>query len=244
MCEKKDSIIILACHGVYDPDLNTMYAEHTEDEEIFKADLEFALHSLRWRKHENPTLVISGGATKIQRRCSESRSYLQMGKSMGLEIPSGILLEEYALTSIENLLLSLYIFHEKHGYFPQKIDVISWEFKHDRFQETFKAINDWINLDCKWLDSDFRFFPVSNLAEDTLKYVLPKEEEYINDLKKGIDNYYANGKTQNLIKNRDPFQTRRLAIERYSKYNLPDGFLGKISTRKSLGISHDLEIDD
>ena len=223
MCEKNGSIIILACHGVYDLDLNTMYAEHTEDIEIFKADLEFALHSLRWRKNENPTLVISGGYTKIERRCSESRSYVQMAKSMGLEIPSGVLLEEYALTSIENLLFSLYVFHGKHGSYPQKIDVVSWEFKHDRFKKTFEKINEWIGLDCQWNDSDFRFFPVGNLPEDELKKhnVTTNEKEYIRDLDKGIDNYYDNPKTQNLIKERDAFDMGKITRKRYKGYKLP-----------------------
>lgn len=58
-----------------------------------------------------------------------------------------------------------------------------------------------------WLDSDFRFFPVSNLSEDALKYVLPKKREYISDVKSGINAYYDNVNTQKLIKDRDLFES-------------------------------------
>lgn len=228
MCEKKDSMIVLACHGVYDPDLRTMYAEHTEDLEIFQADLEFALHCLRWRKNENPTLVISGGQTKIQRQCSEGRSYIQMARDLNLTVPPGVLLEDYALTSIENLLLSLYSFHIAHGHYPKKIYVISWEFKEERFKKTFAAINEWIDLECKWNpESDFTFLPVSNLTESELKHVEHAEKAYIQALENGLDKYYQDQKTRDLIKNRDPFETRKLAIERYKNYKLPEGFSGE-----------------
>ncbi len=104
--EREGTLVILACHGVYDYDLDCMYAEHPEDRPVYESHINFAFNHLKWRSYNSPLLVISGGFTKIQKYISESRSYIEMARKIGLNIPGNIELEEYALTSIENLLFS------------------------------------------------------------------------------------------------------------------------------------------
>ena len=48
MClEKKGTLIILTCHGVYDPDLDEMYANFPADRPIFETDIYLAFNSLK-----------------------------------------------------------------------------------------------------------------------------------------------------------------------------------------------------
>lgn len=159
--DRYGTLVVLACHCVFDPATNRIYAEHAEDRPIYEAHLSYAFKHLEWRANISPLLVISGGPTKVQRHCSESRSYIELAETIGLTAPANVELEEYALTSIENLLLSLYIYHCTRKVYPQSVEVISWEFKRARFEQTLQAINNWAQLGQEW--PPLKFFPVGDL---------------------------------------------------------------------------------
>ncbi len=217
--ERNGTLVILACHAVFDPVTNQIYAEHSEDRPIYESHISYAFNHLTWRASAAPLLVISGGLTKTQRRCSESRSYLELAKFLDLSIPDNIELEEYALTSIENLLFSLYVYHLAKKLYPEHIEVISWEFKRSRFEKTLDALNNWSPLGQKW--SGLKFFPVGDLWGKSKANALDVEMSYINSLVSGIDSYYKNNETQNIIKRRDVHDSRKDARRFYADYPLP-----------------------
>lgn len=97
------------------------------------------MYHFRWRAAADPLLVLSGGRTQPQRSCAESRSYVELAQALDLTLSPEPVLEEYALTSIENLLFSLYAYHHTRQIYPAHIDVISWAFKRLRFEQTLEA---------------------------------------------------------------------------------------------------------
>lgn len=213
------TLIILACHCVYDRRTNRIYAEHEEDRPIYEAHLLYALQHLKWRSGTNPLLVISGGPTKKQLFLSESRSMLDLAESMRLTIPDTIALEEYALTTIENILFSLYVYHQQRSAYPESIDFISWSFKYRRVTATLQAINAWQAFGKVW--SSLNFFGVGDLFGNGKVKALNKEEEYITALNHGLGAYYATPATQQLMQDRDPFNTRAHRATIYAGYPLP-----------------------
>ncbi|KAL2196351.1 Mur ligase [Corynascus similis CBS 632.67] len=98
---------------------------------------------------ENATLVFSGGATRKQIHLSEARSYYNLGRAnnwFGL-LPwhggspssssdpapeSRMLLEERALDSYDNVLLSVIAFWRRYAAWPQRMTVVSHGFKRER----------------------------------------------------------------------------------------------------------------
>ena len=225
--DRSGTLVLLACHCVYDPEKDTIYTDKPQfvnDRPVYEAHIDYALRHLRlcmnWDQKSDPLLVISGGFTKPQRNCSESRSYMELAKHMQLPIPDNLALEEFALTSIENLLLSLYVYHEARGFFPETIDVISWEFKRERFVETLKAIGDWGELGQAW--KGLEYFPVGDLRSEERQFVLSKlEKGYIDSLRQGLYGYYADPETITAIARRDVHNSRDQARKRYGKYPLP-----------------------
>jgi hypothetical protein len=222
--EKKGTLVVLACHGVFDPQLNAFHAEHPEDTPVYESQIAYAFRHLVWRSAVSPLLVVSGGFTKIQRYCSESRSYLELARMLGLDIPMNVALEEYALTSIENLLLSLYVYHQIKKIYPESIDVISWEFKRARFAQTLTSISnwdnpDWKNLGLSWPSLDF--FPVGDLWGNARNRAVADENKYIEELKKGVRAYYLSTQTQEVLAKRDVHMSRNLARKYYEGYPLP-----------------------
>ncbi len=217
--DRQGTLVVLACHGVFDPRWNLFYAEHPEDRPIYESHIAYAFNHLIWRAATSPFLVISGGFTKIQRECSESRSYLDLARSLELPIPISVALEEYALTSIENVLLSLYVYHQVRRVYPESVEVISWEFKRARFEQTLVAINNWVPLDRTW--PPLRFFPVSDLWGAAKAKSVAVEEDYIASLKSGIDAYYENPQTRLVLAKRDVYASRDAARTFYADYPLP-----------------------
>ncbi|KAG7883312.1 hypothetical protein KL925_000706 [Ogataea polymorpha] len=88
--------------------------------------------------NSNARLVISGGFTKDGVSISESDSYLQVGRLRGLiteQNKDRIYLDEYARDSYENLLLSIALFRKQTGNFPERTQIVGFEFKRYRFLE-------------------------------------------------------------------------------------------------------------
>jgi hypothetical protein len=217
--EREGTLDVVACHGVHDTELDRFYGEHPEDRPVYDSQMVYAFNHLIWRKGVKPLLVFSGGLTKSERRCSESRSYIERAKKLGLRVPEQVALEEHALTSVENLILSLYVFHQNRGTYPESIEVISWEFKRRRFEKALDAINAWELLGHAW--PALKFFPVGDLWGGAKKNALQAEYVDCEALEHGIDKYYQSPRTQQLIRGRDVFDSRQLAREAYAGYPLP-----------------------
>ncbi len=217
--EREGTLVVLACHGVYDTELDRFYGEHPEDRPVYDSQLVYAFNHLTWRKDAKPLLVISGAATKAQRRCSESLSYVERARGIGLRVPEQVALEEHALTSVENLILSTYVFHQNRGGYPESVEVISWEFKRRRFETALEAINAWAPLDQSW--QGLRFFPVGDLWGGARKNALRAEAVDCEALERGIEAYYQSPRVQELIQDRDVFTSRHLARVAYAGYPLP-----------------------
>ncbi len=221
---RRGTLAVLACHCVYDPENDAVYTDRPEfarDRPVYEAQIFYAHRHLRLRRSLDPLVVISGGFTRPQRACSESRSYLEWAKRLGISFPEDeVALEEYALTSIENLLLGLYVYHQRRGVFPERIDVVSWEFKCARFQHTLAAISNWAPLGQSW--PNLEYFPVGDLPSEECEYVMSHAEvSYIRSLQHGLAGYYSNPQTREAIARRDVHNSREAARERYKGYPLP-----------------------
>lgn len=158
-----ENLIILPCHSVFAPELNSNIQDITndnsdrfsiatnpknwilepfqiesDDQISFLKHLELSLLEL----HENignSALVISGGFTKKETKKSESSSYLQLAEKVGfLKNPYfkkgvNILLDEYARDSYENVLYGICTFYKRFNKFPKQITIVGFGFKRERF---------------------------------------------------------------------------------------------------------------
>lgn len=139
-----NSLIILPCHSIWHDQgrfgdshqewLLAPYQREGRDHICFKGHILKSLQLL----YENPdlTLVISGGQTKLEAGpISEALSYYQLAQKLNSEksLNTRIYLEEYARDLFENVLFLLCRFYEIHGYYPQRITIVGFEFKRIRF---------------------------------------------------------------------------------------------------------------
>ena len=217
--KREGTLCILAGHGVYDPATDCFYGEHPEDRPIYQAQLFYALQHLTWRASANILLVISGGLTKIERRCSESRSYVEWVQALGWRLPGNVALEEHALTTVENVLLSIYTYHRIRRVYPERLEIVSWRFKEARMAATLKALNNWELLGERWPSLDL--FPVGDLTGTDKRRAEQIEAEYCAALDHGLSAYYENPAVRELIRKRDVFGCRDMAREAYAGYPLP-----------------------
>jgi hypothetical protein len=216
---RQGNLVLLAGHCVYDRTADRFFADHAEDRAIHAAQLHYALQHLEWRAGTDPLLVISGGRTQAALRRSESRSYSEWAEHLGFKLPASIVLEEYALSSIENLLFGLYRYHQTRQVFPAGIDVISWGFKAARFAATMSAIEVW--QPALFGGLTLAFFPVGDLPEPARTSALGVETGYCAALRSGVASYYADPRVQALLAGRDPWNTRPQARQYYAAYPLP-----------------------
>lgn len=79
-------------------------------------------------------VVFSGGQTSAQvGRLSEAESYRRAAAGRLRLDASGVVLEEYALDSFQNLVFSLCRYKQQTGRYPNKVVVVGFEFKRERF---------------------------------------------------------------------------------------------------------------
>lgn len=219
MSIKSGTLVVLPCHGVYDPITRRIYAEHPDDEPIYEAQIFYAFKHMEWIKLKNPLLVISGGFTKKELKISESQSYIDFAEDTKLKMPKNIAIEEFALVSIENLLFSLYKYKITTGYFPNDIHIVSWEFKKDRYFAAFEAIKMWPLL--RESLGELEFFSVGNLVGNSLRAVQSIEKQYIEMLAQGLQAYYQNPRIKKLIKERDVYNMRQDTKQAYKGLPFP-----------------------
>ena len=217
--KKSGLLIILPCHGVYDKSTKKIYSEHPEDQPIYEEQIRHTFKHFNMFKTRDPLLVISGGLSKKELKISESRSYLDYAKDLNLNIPNNLCLEECALNSTENMLFSIYIYFIKRKFFPEKIEIISWGFKKNRYKAILRAINNWSKLDV--IFEKLYFISIGELNKEQLKYVKIEEKSYIDSLKKGLEYFYSNPIVMEKIIKRDVFNLRGFVYKSYPNLPLP-----------------------
>jgi len=92
-------------------------------------------------------LVFSGGCTRRSAGLrSEAVSYAEIARDHDHwslpEVAGRILVEEYARDSLENLILGICCLRRAVGRWPERVCVIGWDFKEERFRRHARAI-DW-----------------------------------------------------------------------------------------------------
>lgn len=79
-------------------------------------------------------MVFSGGRTNPEvADLSEAQSYFNALEHVKKDASDGILLEECATDSYQNLLFSILLFRQRYSYYPSDIIVITHAFKEHRF---------------------------------------------------------------------------------------------------------------
>lgn len=142
-------LVLVCCHAIYlggytrgECEKEWLLASFQKGEtKTFRTHLQAGLSVL----HQDPfaLLVLSGSKTRKEVDISEGRSYLDLAIDndfWGIVHPQSdmrgrILLEEQAMDSMANLTFSLLMFWKTTKQWPDKITIISHEFKKERFLE-------------------------------------------------------------------------------------------------------------
>lgn len=84
---------------------------------------------------QNSLLIVSGGRTRAEsgKFWSEAKTYAKIAQSLTSE-PLQLALEEYARDSYQNLKYSVRKFKSLTGVMPEKVQVVGWAFKADRYK--------------------------------------------------------------------------------------------------------------
>ncbi|KAG0691284.1 hypothetical protein C6P40_002675 [Pichia californica] len=153
-----NNLIILPCHSIFAPELNDndinkdqisfiedpnnwlleSFQLESNDHISFINHIQLSFNELHKTIYDS-VLVISGGYTKKLIKKSESSSYYNVALKSGIlknpyfKLNKNIFLEEYARDSYENVLFSLATFYKNFNKFPQKITIIGFGFKKERF---------------------------------------------------------------------------------------------------------------
>lgn len=147
-------LILVACHAIYSPDIINTHPENPlSDIHWLLSDFqqnEPPIFAQQLRKgfelHENDPrsyLALSGGRTREETQLSEAFSYFMLASDLKLsdkEKIGRVGFEIYARDSMENVLFGIAKFYQEWGIWPEKMTVISWEFKRERFGEHWKTV--------------------------------------------------------------------------------------------------------
>ncbi|MCP4177623.1 MAG: hypothetical protein GY756_07640 [bacterium] len=208
MCpEKANELIIVACHAAFKNSTTLPLNSPADDNQwvllpFQKGEPKYYLEHMKYgtellNQTDNSILIFSGGNTRKESGSwTEANSYLKSTQYFNLwlnnfkkinDVTRRIFLEEYARDSFENLLFSICRFNEITSSYPEKITLISWSFKKERFTYHAKCIN--------YPLTKFHF-PYINNPENLL--------EAISGEKKTVSAFKANyyGSTGELLKKR------------------------------------------
>lgn len=200
------NLIIVAGHAVYvaenfdDPlsDSSWCLQEFQKGEPPFY--IEHIYHSVELaNKDKESLLIFSGGQTrKDAGPKSEAQSYWLIADHYKWWFRTNVKLrtttEEFARDSFENVLFSICRFKEATESYPEKITVVSWAFKKERFELHRRAI--------KFPNDRFIFEGVNNPVE----LEKTKKGEKTNGIDLFSDDLYgSSGKLAEKRKERNPF---------------------------------------
>ena len=148
--QRVKELIIVPGHGVYVGKSKDDTSKDDAWEGIFSGEgayyAEHAEQAVK-RAAKNPEAVVafSGGATReTAGKRSEAESYFDIARQWGWwgspEVEDKVLIEDGARDSMENVLFSVLRYKNKMGYFPDRVTVIGWEFKTERFNLHARAM--------------------------------------------------------------------------------------------------------
>ncbi|KAJ2269671.1 hypothetical protein EV176_004527 [Coemansia sp. RSA 451] len=140
-------LVIVPGHGVYlgagSPlDEANWYLQEQQRGEVgaFMAHVGKGIEMVK--EHERALLVFSGSKTRLEAGAhSEAVGYWTAADRMGWLTNSvfrRVVTEEYARDSLENILFSIARFHEVTGNYPDRITVVGFEFKRERFVDVHR----------------------------------------------------------------------------------------------------------
>ncbi|KAK6198802.1 uncharacterized protein RJT21DRAFT_122441 [Scheffersomyces amazonensis] len=151
------TLVILPCHSIWKG--GNSLGESRDEWHLVNFQIEgydhlafkdHIIQSIEYIKSDpHSFLILSGGQTKAESGpISESLSYYQLATQLVEDehkssILSRISTEEYARDSFENVIFSICRFYELFNKYPDKITIIGFEFKRDRFLKyhLYEALN-------------------------------------------------------------------------------------------------------
>ncbi|KAJ2660517.1 hypothetical protein IW148_003769 [Coemansia sp. RSA 1199] len=140
-------LVVVPGHGVYlgagSPlDEANWYLQEQQRGEVgaFMAHVGKGIEMVK--EHERALLVFSGSKTRLEAGAhSEALGYWTAADRMGWltnDVFRRVVTEEYARDSLENVLFSIARFHEVTGNYPDRITVVGFEFKRERFVDVHR----------------------------------------------------------------------------------------------------------
>jgi len=164
--EDLNTLILVAGHAVY---IGDNFEDPSSDDNWFLQSFQlgeppFYIEHIKYgvdraSSESRALLVFSGGQTRFEAGPrSEAQSYWMIADHFSWWHRPSVRLrattEEFARDSFENLLFSICRFKECTGHYPEFIEVVSWAFKHERFELHRNAI--------KWPANCYKFHGVNN----------------------------------------------------------------------------------
>ncbi|MCX6875012.1 MAG: hypothetical protein NTW21_14565 [Verrucomicrobia bacterium] len=140
-----DKLILVAGHAVYAGDDQRTAAEDRAWvlQEFQKGEPPRYIEHIRCgvelaAAHPRSLLLFSGGKTRLEAGSnSEAMGYWRLADQFDwwqqTEVKDRASVEEFARDSFENLIFGIARFRECTGHYPASIEIVSWEFKRDRF---------------------------------------------------------------------------------------------------------------
>ena len=127
-------LLIVCCHGVYHQ--GVLFAERPSERQVYELHIKKSIEALT--QGQCDVLMFSGGYTRREVQKSEARGYFDWARDLGLineTIEKEIVLEEFARSSLENLLFSICRFYQLFLTFPKKVIVCTLFWKRRWFKE-------------------------------------------------------------------------------------------------------------
>ncbi|KAG9239625.1 hypothetical protein BJ875DRAFT_479287 [Amylocarpus encephaloides] len=177
---KPATLILVCCHAIYTsgPTRGLLESEwllapfqHGETP-TFTQHIKTSLSLLT--SSPSSILIFSGGPTRAETRRSEARGYLELCieneywgiLQEGRGLRERIALEERALDSFQNLLLSIKLFQEKTGGWPGLVTIVSHAFKEARFMELHFPALGWPRERVRFVGVDPEYMVAGNAEYD------------------------------------------------------------------------------
>lgn len=171
-------------------------------------------------------LLFSGGQTRWEAGpVSEAESYFGVAERFGwwghdVQVRAGT--EEFARDSFENLLFSIARFREMTGRYPDRVTLISWAFKRERFHQHREAI--------RWPHARFEFDGPNDPAglAQALEAEARAREAYAADPYSGSEMFAEKRKMRNPFGRLHPYAASSPALGDLFAHRGPGVFTGRL----------------
>ncbi|KAJ1813342.1 hypothetical protein LPJ56_003464 [Coemansia sp. RSA 2599] len=137
-------LVLVPGHGVYMGEGSPLHEanwfllnEQRGEVGAFMAHVGKAIEIIK--EHDSALLLFSGGKTRLDAGAhTEAQGYWAAADKMGWltsDVYRRVMTEEFARDSYENVLFSIARFHEITGNYPDRITIVGFDFKRDRFMD-------------------------------------------------------------------------------------------------------------